>query len=249
MSAETQSSPATRPSLLARLKDWSRQTAWREFNRDYAPLIRNVARKAGLTDAEADEVAQETLIAVAKKVGAFEHAGNRGSFRAWLYQQARWRIADQFRARARLQGRGEMGCHDADSSVGASLQLQNEHCETRIDVTERQFPHWAEIDQGNAADTGYVFPKTSSPAPPEVDPAFEHLWDAEWQEHIRQAALQRVKRRVTARQFQLFDLHALQGMSVRDAARAAGASVAAVYMAKSRVVRLLKREVRILKAK
>src|SRR5215831_3455991 len=100
MSAETESSLATRPSLLARLKDWNQQTAWREFDRGYAPLLRNVARKAGLTDAEADEVAQETLIAVAKKIGEFQHAGNRGSFRAWLYQQARWRIADQFRLRA-----------------------------------------------------------------------------------------------------------------------------------------------------
>ena len=35
-------------------------TAWREFDHDYTPLLRNVARKAGLTEAEADEVAQET---------------------------------------------------------------------------------------------------------------------------------------------------------------------------------------------
>src|SRR2546422_510842 len=102
MSTETESSLVTRPSLLARLKDWSQQTAWREFDQDYAPLLRNVARKAGLTNAEADEVAQETLIAVAKKIGEFKHAGNRGSFRAWMYQQTRWRIADQFRARARV---------------------------------------------------------------------------------------------------------------------------------------------------
>src|SRR2546422_749574 len=102
MQTETESSLATRPSLLARLKDWSQQTAWREFDHDYAPLLRNVARKAGLTEAEADEVAQETLIAVAKKIGEFKHAGQRGSFRAWLFQQARWRIADQFRARARV---------------------------------------------------------------------------------------------------------------------------------------------------
>jgi len=45
MSAETESSLATRPSLLARLKDWSQQTAWREFDHDYAPLLRNVARR------------------------------------------------------------------------------------------------------------------------------------------------------------------------------------------------------------
>jgi len=57
-----------------------------------------------------------------------------------------------------------------------------------------------------------------------------------------------VKRQVSARQFQLFDLHVLQGSSVRETAQAAGASMAAVYMAKSRVGRLLKHEVKALKA-
>src|SRR5947207_13304486 len=101
MSAETESSLATRPSLLARLKDWSQQTAWRQLDHDYAPLLRNVARKAGLTDAEADEVAQATLNAVANKLAEFEHAGNRGWFRVWLDQPARPRNGDQFRATAR----------------------------------------------------------------------------------------------------------------------------------------------------
>jgi hypothetical protein len=40
----------------------------------------------------------------------------------------------------------------------------------------------------------------------------------------------------------------LQGSSARDTAQAAGASMAAVYMAKSRVGRLLRREVKALKA-
>ncbi len=125
MQAENETSLATRPSLLARLKDWSQQTAWREFDHDYGPLLRNVARKAGLADAEADEVLQETLIAVAKKLREFKHAGNRGSFRAWLYQQARWRIADQFRARARAHGtlrRSPIHCEQEDLSDRVSSE-------------------------------------------------------------------------------------------------------------------------------
>src|SRR5512140_3016539 len=103
MPAEPNSSLATRPSLLARLGDWNQQTAWREFDHDYAPLLRNIARKAGLSETEADEVVQAALIAVAQKIRDFKHAGNRGSFRSWLYQQARWRIADQFRSRRRAR--------------------------------------------------------------------------------------------------------------------------------------------------
>lgn len=55
-------------------------------------------------------------------------------------------------------------------------------------------------------------------------------------------ALERVKRQVSACQFQLFDLHTLQGLSIRDTANATGSRMAAVYMAKSRVGRLMRRE-------
>ena len=222
MPVENESSLATRPSLLARLKDWSQQTAWREFDHDYAPLLRNVARKAGLTDVEADEVAQETLIAVAKKIGDFKHAGNRGSFRAWLYQQARWRIADQFRARARSGPQRPPLSH----SMG--------------EVGRRPSESESEVARGEGTVLRQVSAKTAN----EVDPAFEQLWDLEWEEHIRHSALERVKRKVSARQFQLFDLHVIQGLSVRASAEAAGATAAAAYMAKSRVARSLKAELK-----
>ena len=240
MSAETESSLATRPSLLARLKDWSQQTAWRQFDHDYAPLLRNVARKAGLTDAEADEGAQETLIAVAKKIGEFEHAGNRGSFRAWLYQQARWRIADQFRARARASPRVEARPHPPSLSPGGDGGGEGAR-HVRRSVGEGGRTGEGKIDE---ARTGDSFDHEASGAgTPQTDPAFERIWDAEWEEHIRQSAFARVKRQVSARQFQLFDLHVLQGLPVRAAAKAAGTTMAAVYMAKSRVGRLVRRQI------
>ena len=63
----------------------------------------------------------------------------------------------------------------------------------------------------------------------------------------RPCALARVKRLVSPRQSQLFDLQVLQGLSVRVAATAAGSTIAAVYMAKSRVGRLVRREIARLK--
>lgn len=200
MSNGREDSLPTRPSLLARLKNWNEQTAWREFSDDYAPLVRNVARKAGLSAVEADEVVQETMIAVASKIADFEHAGNRGSFRNWLYQQTRWRIADQFRQR------------DKARMPRSDHKAQND--EHMSDVSELT----------------------------ESDPAFSEMWEAEWLAHLRQIATARVKRQVSPRQFQLFELHEIQGLSVTAAARAAGASVAATYMAKSRVSRIWRRE-------
>ncbi len=209
MSSDSKSSPATRLSLLGRLKDWSQQTAWREFDHDYAPLLRNVARKAGLTDAEADEVVQETLISVAKKIAEFEHAGNPGSFRAWLYRQAHWRMADRFRARSR-----------------ETRMAAREECDIGADPRQKE-------------DAG--------PVNPPLDQTFENLWNAEWEEYIRLSAIAHVKRQAGARQFQLFDLHVLQGLTVQAAAKAAGATPAAVFMAKSRIGRLVRKEIERLK--
>ena len=237
MSGETDSSLATRPSLLARLKDWSQQTACREFDHDYAPLLRNVARKAGLTDVEADEVVQEALIAVAKKIGEFKHAGNRGSFRTWLYQQARWRIADQFRARERAnrsERRSPIRREHGDLSDRAGS-------ETGAPMHQLRKPP-SDDDRVNTTTADSSVHEASGEPTPEVDPAFERLWEEEWRAYLRQLTITRVKRRVSARQFQLFDLHVLQGLSVREAAATAGSTMAAVYMAKSRVGRLLKKE-------
>jgi DNA-directed RNA polymerase specialized sigma24 family protein len=62
-------STSTRQSLLVRLKQLDDKTSWREFFETYWELIYNFARKASLNDAEAQEVVQETVIAVARKIG------------------------------------------------------------------------------------------------------------------------------------------------------------------------------------
>ncbi|MEW6302976.1 MAG: sigma-70 family RNA polymerase sigma factor [Verrucomicrobiota bacterium] len=92
----------TRRTLLSRLKDWDDQESWRDFFNTYWRLIYSVARKSGLSDAEAQEVVQETVISVAKKMGDFKYDPARGSFKGWLLQLTRWRIADQLRRRLPL---------------------------------------------------------------------------------------------------------------------------------------------------
>ena len=85
-----------------------------------------------------------------------------------------------------------------------------------------------------------------------ADPAgvpLEKLWSEEWESNLMAAALEQVKRQVSAKQYQTFDLHVLQNLSVRDTARTLQVSVASVYMAKMRLTRLLKKQVRALEAK
>src|SRR5262245_59982267 len=95
----------TRWSLLTRLKNWDDQASWQEFFDTYWKLIYGVALKAGLIDAEAQDVVQETVITVAKNLDQFKTDPAHGSFKGWLLQTTRWRIADQFRKRPPDYGR------------------------------------------------------------------------------------------------------------------------------------------------
>src|SRR6266516_7814507 len=89
----------TRLSLLNRLKNWEDQRSWQDFFNTYWKFIYSVALKGGLTDAEAQDVVQETVVTVAKKIKDFQMDTQRGSFKAWLVHTTKWRIADQFRKR------------------------------------------------------------------------------------------------------------------------------------------------------
>jgi RNA polymerase sigma-70 factor (ECF subfamily) len=90
---------ATRRSLVDRLANWDDRKRWQEFFDTYWKLIYSAARKSGLTDAEAQEVVQETVITVAKNIDKLKYDPAIGSFKGWLLQITRWRIADQFRKR------------------------------------------------------------------------------------------------------------------------------------------------------
>ena len=92
---------STRRSLLSRLKHWDDAESWRDFFDTYGGLLHRFALRSGLSETEAQDAVQETLLAVAKQMPEFRYDPTKGSFRAWLYNQARWRIADAFRRRQR----------------------------------------------------------------------------------------------------------------------------------------------------
>ncbi len=89
----------TRRSLLGRLKDWQDDRSWQDFFETYWRLIYATARKEGLSDAEAQEVVQETVLSVARKMKEFKYDPATGSFKGWLKLVTRRRIVDQYRKR------------------------------------------------------------------------------------------------------------------------------------------------------
>jgi len=90
-------SPQTRTSLLRRLRDFEDTESWQTFFDLYWRLLYNVARRAGLHDVDAQDVVQDTVMAVAKEIPQFRYDPERGSFKQWLFRILRRRVADHFR--------------------------------------------------------------------------------------------------------------------------------------------------------
>jgi RNA polymerase sigma factor (sigma-70 family) len=191
----------TRRTLLSRLKDLEDDVSWRHFFDTYWKLIYGVARKAGLTDTEAQDVVQETVIAVARNIGTYRYDPAVCSFKTWLMTVTRSRIANQYRKRRRHAPLVEI----EDDTTGTAF-------------LER-------VPDERTLDLGAV-------------------WDRAWEENVMDAAIRRVKRRVPAEQFQLFDFNVLRDWPARKVAKTFGVSSARVYLAKHRVSRLIQIEAR-----
>jgi RNA polymerase sigma-70 factor (ECF subfamily) len=89
----------TRATLIQRLKNWQDQASWQDFFETYWKLIYGLARKLGLSEEDAQDVVQETLVSVAQAMPNFRYDPKLGSFKSWLRQVIRRRIADHLRKR------------------------------------------------------------------------------------------------------------------------------------------------------
>lgn len=192
----------TRSSLLDRLQDWEDHEGWQRFFDTYWRLIYSVALRSGLTESEAEEVVQETVVAVARRMPTFRYDAT-GSFKAWLLRITHRRIVDQFRKR----------------------------------------PPWSA-----AADPVGDEPAAAEEAIAVQGSGFLPAWEDEWQRNLLEAALSRVRSRVSPRQYQIFDLYVVKDWPVREVARTLGVSATQVYLARHRVSRLVRREMRLLES-
>src|SRR5439155_24568741 len=73
----------TSPTLLVRLRNVEDKQAWEEFVDRYAPRIYGWCRNQGLQNADAEDVTQEVLAKLARRMQTFVYAPN-SSFRGWL---------------------------------------------------------------------------------------------------------------------------------------------------------------------
>jgi RNA polymerase sigma factor (sigma-70 family) len=108
---------ATRSSLLNRLRNVGDDISWRAFFETYWRLIYNVARKSGLSDADAQDVVQETVICVARKMPDYRYDATKGSFKNWLRLITRRRIHDHLRKIYRALPTAGKGAESGEKAI------------------------------------------------------------------------------------------------------------------------------------
>ncbi|MBI4659957.1 MAG: sigma-70 family RNA polymerase sigma factor [Verrucomicrobia bacterium] len=190
----------TRRSLISRLRNWEDRASWQEFFDTYWKLIYAVALKAGLSNTEAEEVVQETVLSIAKKMPTYQYDPARCSFKGWLKHVTRLRILDQLRKR-----RPEF----------RSFKLRAAESNTTDTVNRIPDPHTL---------------------------AIEEVWDQEWEGNLLDAAMERVRAKTKAEQYQIFYMHLVQQIPAREVSRMLGINLGKVYFACRRITKLVKAE-------
>jgi RNA polymerase sigma factor (sigma-70 family) len=155
--------PETHHSLLVRLAAPEDAAAWEEFTSIYERAIYRYSKSCGLQDADAEEVVQQVLSTVHRKIGEWRPTGRPGAFRAWLLQTARRTSLKALRDRTRC-----------DRAAGGTSVLEK----------LGQAPAGAVFDDDEARDwKRWAFCVAASQAEKEVEPL---TWRAFWLTAVEQ---------------------------------------------------------------
>jgi RNA polymerase sigma factor (sigma-70 family) len=169
--------------------------AWARFVAVYGPKIGGWCRQWGLQEADADDVTQDVLLGMAKRLGTFAYDPSR-SFRGWL------RTVTQNALSHFVADRKRRCAGSGDAQVLELLQ--------------------------------------SVPAREDLMGRLEEQFDAE----IVAEACDRARRRVEPRTWDAFQLMAREGVSWEEVAARLGMNAGSAFKAKSRVLEIIREEVR-----
>src|SRR5262245_66641099 len=115
--------------LIGRLREPADAEAWAQFVALYAPLLRAWVRPLCGQDADADDVIQEVLVVVVRRLPEFAHSRRMGAFRTWLKAVVANKLGDHLRSAARRpEGSPDVVLAQlADPSSGLSREWDRQH--------------------------------------------------------------------------------------------------------------------------
>lgn len=185
----------TSASLLDALRLEPEAAAWQRLVGLYTPLIRSWLCRQGVREQDVDDLVQEVLAVLVRKLPDFKKQPRTGAFRRWLRSITVNCLRDFWRAQ-RFQPRPTGG-----------------------------------------SDFGQVLDELEDP-----ESGLSQIWDREHDDHVTRRLLEMIKPRFEATSWQAFQRVALEGVAAEQVARELGISVNAVFIAKSRVLRMLRQE-------
>lgn len=187
--------PDTRGSLLLQVQAGDDPKAWDEFVAVYRPVVYRLARRRGLQDADAEDLAQQVLVSVARSIESWEKRDESTRFRHWLRTVAKNAILN-------MLTRGPKERPAGSTSVQEFLN-----------------------QQGNG------------------DSDVERDLELEYRREIFFRAAAQVKSEIATDSWKVFELAVIEDIPIEQVAATLGKSVGAVYAARSRVMKRLRRHV------
>ncbi len=113
----------TSTTLLEGLKAPDNQTVWRQYTERYQPMLVRFGRRMGLATQDAEDVAQQTLLAFCESYRLGKYDRQKGRLRDWLFGIAR----NQLRAWRRKQPVHEVRIADAGSGTDFLQRIDDDN--------------------------------------------------------------------------------------------------------------------------
>lgn len=117
----------TTTALLAALHDSANAAAWEAFDQRYRPILVGFARSCGLSEHDAAELAQATIVRFIEQYREGKYDRERGRLGAWLVTIAKYRLLDLRRKASSMHityGESAIVNLDDDRAVGDAYETQ-----------------------------------------------------------------------------------------------------------------------------
>ena len=121
----------THLSMLARVQATQIGHSWNEFSQMYDGMIQSWLFRQGVQSQDADDIRQEVMTIVLRRIGEFQHNGRTGAFRAWLKSITSNCLRDFWRKNKNRAAGGpdleDMAAQLEDSASSQSMMWNAEH--------------------------------------------------------------------------------------------------------------------------